>query len=61
MPTPIAGVNMSTAAITTAQEAVIDIPLPTDTWHELVDESVEFEVQTVSLDGGHFGTTFRRC
>jgi hypothetical protein len=54
-------VHMNTAAITAAQDTVIDIPLPTDSWHGLVDESVEFEVQTVSLDRGHFGTTFRRC
>ncbi|MEY9214031.1 hypothetical protein NI17_021775 [Thermobifida halotolerans] len=53
---------MDTVTITAAgQESVIDIPLPTEAWHETVDESVQFEVQQASLAEGHFGTNFRRC
>lgn len=53
---------MDTATITpVVREPVINIPLPAEAWHETVDESVEFEVQQVSLSEGHFGTNFRRC
>ena len=42
-------------------ERTVEIPVPTEAWHHEMDESVEFEVQQVSVNPGHFGVNYRRC
>jgi len=46
---------------TALSEQTVDIPVPSEAWHREIDESVEFEVEHVSLDSGHFGVNYRRC
>jgi hypothetical protein len=55
------GIMEYEAEATALNKRIVEIPVPTEKWHQEVDESLEFDVQQVPLQAGHFGVNYRRC